>query len=81
VKVRKFTEPKYGPYTIALVGRARELLLGMPRELNESPFVFVTNRGHRYTPSSRTHHWNRVRCAVGLPDMTLYLATRHYFGW
>lgn len=81
VKVRKFTEPKYGPYTIALVGRARELLLGMPRDHNESPFVFVTNRGHHYTPSSRTHHWNRVRCAAGLPDMTLYLATRHYFGW
>ena len=81
VKVRKFTEPKYGPYTIALVGRARELLMSMPHDHKESPFVFVTNRGHHYTPSSRTHHWNRVRCAVGLPDMTLYLATRHYFGW
>jgi len=81
VKVRKFTEPKYGPYTIALVGRARELLLNLPRDYSESPFVFVTNRGHHYTPSSRTHHWNRVRCAAGFPDMTLYLATRHYFGW
>ena len=80
-KVRKFTEPKYGPYTIALVGRARELLLRMPRNLSDSPFVFLTNRGHHYTPSSRSHHWNRVRCFAGLPEMTLYLATRHYFGW
>ena len=27
------------------------------------------------------HHWNRVRCAAGLGDVDLYLATRHYFGW
>jgi integrase len=80
-KVRKFTAPKYGPYTIALVARARELLLNMPRAQDDSQFVFLTNRGHHYTPSSRTHHWNRVRCSAGLPEMTLYLATRHYFGW
>jgi len=80
VKVRKFTEPKYGPYTIALVGRARRLLSNLPRDSVESPFVFITNRGHHYTPSSRHHHRNRVRCSVGLPDMTLDLATRHYFG-
>jgi integrase len=80
-KVRKFTAPKYGPYTIALVARARELLLNMPRAQVDSQFVFLTNCGHHYTPSSRTHHWNRVRCSAGLPEMTLYLATRHYFGW
>jgi integrase len=80
-KTRKFTTPKYGPYTAALVGRARDVLLRMPRQDVESPFVFLTNRGTHYTPSSRTHHWNRVRCAAGLPDMTLYLATRHHFGW
>jgi hypothetical protein len=34
-----------------------------------------------YTPSSRSYHWNRVRAAAGLGHMTLYLATRHYFGW
>ena len=55
-KVRKFTAPKYGPYTIALVARARELLLNMPRAEVDSQFVFLTNRGHHYTPSSRTHH-------------------------
>lgn len=80
-KIRKFTDPKYGPYTIALVAQARDVLLRLPRQEGDSPFVFVTNRGTHYTTSSRTHHWNRVRCAAGLPDMTLYLATRHHFGW
>ena len=79
-KTRTFCEPKYGAYTIALVARARQVLLRIKREL-DSPFVFTTLRGTHYTPSSRTHHWNRVRCAAGMPDMTLYLATRHYFGW
>jgi integrase len=81
VKARKFTLPKYGPYTIALVKRAREVLDGMKRDDVDSPFVFITLRGHHYTPSTRTHHWNRVRAAAGLGKMTLYLATRHYFGW
>lgn len=80
VKPGKFDEPKYGGYTIALVGRARQVLLAMKREI-DSPFVFTTLRGTHYTPTSRTYHWNRVRCAVGLPNMTFYLATRHYFGW
>ncbi len=43
--------------------------------------MFSTIRGTHYTPSSRTHHWNRVRAAAGLGDVPLYLATRHYFGW
>lgn len=80
-KVRKFTSPKYGPYTIALVARAAQVLERLPRQLGAEAFVFTTIRGTHYTPSSRTHHWNRVRCGVGLPDMSLYLATRHYFGW
>jgi integrase len=75
----KFTVPKYGAYTAALVGPARDVLLNMPRQEDESRYVFVTNRGTHYTPSSRIHHWNRVRCAAGLPDMTFYVATRHYF--
>lgn len=78
-KVGKFTLPKYGPYTGALTDPGRAVLLAMPR--GESRFVFETLRGHHYTPSSRTHHWNRVRAAAGLGDVSLYLATRHYFGW
>ena len=80
-KVRKFTSPKYGPYTIALVARAREVLARLPRQLDAERFVFTTLRGTHYTPSSRTHHWNRVRAGAGLANVSLYLATRHYFGW
>ncbi len=36
-------------------------------------------RGTHYTPSTRNHHWNRVRCTLGLGDVELYLATRHFF--
>lgn len=53
----------------------------MKREQVDSPFVFTTIRGTHYTPSSRTHHWNRVRGAARLGDTTLYMATRHHFGW
>jgi integrase len=80
-KVRKFTAPKCGPYTIALVGRASDVLKSMKRDSGATEFVFTTVRGTHYTPSSRTHHWNRVRAAAGLGHMSLYLATRHYFAW
>jgi integrase len=80
-KTRSFTAPKYGSYTVALVGRARALLLDMPREDKDSPYVFITTRGTHYTPSSRSHHWNRVRCFAGFPGLDFYLATRHHFGW
>lgn len=79
-KVRKFTTPKYGPYVGALTAPARAVLLRMGAEA-EGRFVFRTLRGHHYTPSSRTHHWNKVRVKAGIEDTSLYLATRHYFGW
>jgi len=63
---------------IALTDPARARLLSLPRE---SDFVFTTLRGSHYRPSSRAHHWNRVRCSAGLGDLDLYMATRHYFGW
>jgi integrase len=79
VKVRKFTAPKHGSRrTIAMTEPVRERLLVLPRE---SEWVFTTIRGHHYTPSTRTHHWNRVRAGVGLGDVSLYLATRHFYGW
>jgi hypothetical protein len=78
-KVRKFTLPKHGVIrTIALTEPARKRLLSLPRE---SEFVFTTLRGTHYTPSARSPHWNRVRCAAGLGNVELYIATRHYFGW
>ena len=80
-KTRTFTEPKYGAYTIALVARGRDVLRRMKRDRAESPFVFTTLRGNHYRPTSRVHHWNRVRAAAGLGNTSLYLATRHYWGW
>lgn len=80
VKTKTFTEPKYGPYVVALVSQARATLERVKRDA-VSPFVFATLRGTHNTPSSRVYHWNRVRIAAGLADTTLYLATRHYFGW
>ncbi|MCW2953218.1 MAG: phage integrase [Conexibacter sp.] len=81
VKAREFTEPKYGPYTIALVERAKEpLLRAFARRDNDAEYVFTTLRGHHYTPSTRIHHWDRVRTVDGLGDWSLYLATKHFFG-
>jgi integrase len=78
-RVRKFTPPKHGFIrTIAMTPPARDRLLSLPRE---SEFVFTTLRGTHYTPSSRSHHWNRVRCAAGLGNVDLYTATRHHFAW
>ena len=79
VRVRKLTPPKHGVVrTVAMTPRARERLLALPRE---SEWVFSTLRGTHYTPSSRSHHWNRVRCAAGLGNVDLYTATRHHFAW
>ena len=78
-KSRKFTPPKHGVIrTIAMTDPAYERLLTLPRE---SEFVFTTLRGTHYTPSARSHHWNRVRCSAGIDSTELYLATRHYFAW
>jgi hypothetical protein len=64
--------------TIAMVEPVRARLAVLPRE---SEWVFTTIRGNHYTPSTRAHHWNRVRCSVGLGTTALYEATRHYFAW
>jgi integrase len=78
-KTHAMTLPKHGVVrTIALTEPARERLRSLPVE---SEYAFTTLRGSHYHPSSRSHHWNRVRCAAGLGDVDLYLATRHYFGW
>lgn len=53
-KTRTFTEPKYGPYTIALVGRGRDVLMRMKRDRSESPFVFTTLRGTTRRPAAFT---------------------------
>jgi integrase len=79
-KVSAYTEPKKGPYTAALVDEARAVIANCPRE-HDAPWAFLTIRGTHYTPSSRSHHWNRVRSAAHLGEVRLYDATRHYFAW
>ena len=78
-KVAAITPPKHNVVrSIALTEPARERLLSLPRE---SEFAFTTLRGAHYRPSSRSYHWNRVRCSADLGNVDLYTATRHYFGW
>ena len=78
-KVQAFTLPKHDHVrTIAMTVPAKRRLLSLPAE---SVWAFPTLRGNHYRPSSRATHWNRVRCSVGLGDVEMYLATRHYFGW
>ncbi len=81
-KAKKFTPPKYGCHRVSLVIDAHAVLERAARyRCDDAPWVFPTERGHHFTPSTRNHHWNRVRAAAGLGDMTLYLATRHYCAW
>jgi integrase len=78
-KLGKLTLPKHDSRrTIALTEPVRRRLQVLPRE---SEWLFTTLRGTHYTPSSRVFHWNRVRASVGLGNVALYTATRHYFGW
>ena len=81
-KAGALTTPKYGRHRVSLVCDALDVLARAEGyRSNGVPWVFPTLRGNHYTPSSRNHHWNRVRAAAGLGDMTLYLATRHYCAW
>jgi len=57
-RVRAYTDPKYGPYSAALVDDARRVIGTRPRD-HDAPRAFLTLRGHHYTPSTRSHHWNR----------------------
>lgn len=76
-KGARFKGPKDDSYRkLPMVPIVRDRLAAVPRE---SEFVFTTLLGTHYTPSSRVHHWNRVRCTLGLGDIELYLATRHFF--
>ena len=81
-KGKRFKEPKHGSTRkLPLIPVVRERLLALPRE---SEYVFTTlnrsrTRRAHYTPSTRSPHWDRVRCAAGIGNVELYLATRHFF--
>jgi hypothetical protein len=75
---RTFTSPKNGSARWAIIAPpARDALLRLARE---SEWCFTTLRGTHFTPSARSYHWKAIQAAAGYDD-TLYLATRHYFGW
>ena len=77
--LQSWTPPKHGSRrTVAMTEPVRERLERLPRE---SEWVFTTIRGTHYTASSRAFHWNAVRAAAGLGGTSLYLATRHFYGW
>ncbi len=81
VKSREFTPPKHGNvHTITMTPNARKALLAIPKTTHSdrSPFVFLSAMGNHFTPSTRSHHWNRVRASVGLANVSLYMATRHF---
>ncbi len=80
-KVSRFTLPKYGAYRVALLARARDVLLRVRARRDDDEFVFVNTRGTHYTPSSRIYHWNKVRVKAGIEEVDFYLATRHHLGW
>lgn len=84
VKTRTFTLPKHqNPHTVTLTPHARDALLRAREKLTagHDRWCFTTARGNHYTPSTRNHHWNRVRSAAGLGHVSLYMATRHFAGW
>lgn len=82
-KLHKIQPPKNSKTrVITLTPPAREAIQILPRE---SKWAFTTMRGHNYTPSTRSYHWDRVRTAMNWLDResrtVLYTATRHFAGW
>jgi integrase len=78
VKAKKLTAPKHdGGGRIAMVEPLRDRLLAC-----RASRVGVHDAARPpLRASTRNHHWNRVRAAVGLGNTALYEATRHYFAW
>lgn len=76
-KVSEFTLPKYGAYKVALLARARDVLLRVRARRDHDVYVFVNTEGGHWTPSARIYHWNKVRAKAGIEEVDFYLATRH----
>ncbi|GIK77869.1 MAG: hypothetical protein BroJett022_15590 [Actinomycetes bacterium] len=71
------TLPKNGKArTVVLPPAAADALRSMPRRA-ESPLVFTTTRGTRFTKTTHYHHWRLARLAAGLPEMDFY-ELRHF---
>jgi integrase len=67
VKERAFGLPKNGKTrVILLTPQAREALLAHQNGLR---WCFENSRGNHWTPSARSHHWDRVRALMGWLDV------------
>jgi integrase len=73
----EITLPKNGrTRTIALPPQAKEVLLAMPRRV-DSPYVFTTPHGQRFSKTSHYYYWRLLRSAAGRGDMAFY-ELRHF---
>ena len=71
------TLPKNGrPRTVILPPPAADALRSMPRR-SESPYVFTTPNGKRFSKTSHYYWWRAVRLAFGEPTMDFY-ELRHF---
>lgn len=69
--------PKSGrKRTVILPPPARDALLAMPRRV-DSPHIFTTTRGRRFSKPALNLYWNPVRAAFGRPKMHFY-ELRHF---
>jgi len=79
VNTGTFTTPKNGLSRLApLTPQAREVL--DRDQVRRQEFCFENARGGHFTAGSRAYHWKAVSAAAGW-NKSLYLATRHFFGW
>lgn len=62
--------------TVILPPPAREALRSMPRRA-DSPYVFTTTRGKRFSKSSHYYYWRAVQLAAGRAGMDFY-ELRHF---
>lgn len=71
------TLPKNGEArTVVLPPAAAAALRGMPRRA-DSPYLFTTTTGQRFSKTSHYYYWSQVRAAAGRPGMDFY-ELRHF---
>jgi integrase len=71
------TLPKNGHTRIVILPPpARDAVREMPRRA-DSPYVFTTRTGRRFSKTSHYYYWHAVRSAVGRPGMDFY-EFRHF---
>jgi integrase len=73
----EITLPKNGlKRCVVLPPQAKEILLAMPRRV-DSPYVFTTPHGQRFSKTSHYYYWRLLRLEAGRPRMAFY-ELRHF---